>query len=374
MNSSALTSLPLRASRKILGSSRLLETILSPNGLDGYGEMFDATFSLRDVRAEVVKVERQNARSATITLSPNSNWQGFQAGQHIGAIVELDGVLHTRFYSVASDAANSDLVELTVSRQPDGLVTGHLIETARPGMVIGLSQAEGDDFLLPQPRPERIVLIGGGSGITPVMSMLRTLVGEGYAGRIDFVRISRSEADSLYTRELEAIARASDNVELTRIFTREKVTGCVHGHLTHAKLKKALGEGYEQAAAFICGPPTLIKGAEQIWQAQGAADQLSTETFALPEIEIAEEDIGGRLHFSESAVETVSNGGTLLDQAEAAGISAEAGCRMGICHTCVAHVEEGVVRDVRTGELRVVKDEYIQTCIHVPVGEFAIDL
>ncbi len=371
MISPSLPTSPLNLGRKIF-RSRLLETIVSPNGIDGYGELLDPTFSVRDVKAEVIAVERQTPRSVTLTLAPNPNWTGFTAGQHVGTIVEVDGVLQTRFYSPASDAARDDTVELTISMHDGGVVSGHLIEHARPGMLIGLTPPEGE-FVLPEKRPGRLLLIGGGSGITPVISMLRTLVAEGHKGPIDFVQIARSPEELLYKEELDQLAAARRNVTLTRVFTRAKVAGAVHGHLTHAKLRRALGD-YEQAHAFVCGPPALIEGAEKIWTARKVRPQLYCESFVLPEIELSEDDIGGPLRFSESNVETVSDGGTLLDQAEAAGLSPKSGCRMGICHTCIAYVPEGVVRDVRTGELKVVKDEFIQTCIHVPVGEFAIDL
>lgn len=371
MFSPTIPTSPLALGRRIF-RSQLLETIVSPNGVDGYGELLDPTFSVRDVKAEVIAVRRQTPRSVTLTLAPNANWKGLAAGQHVGTIVEVDGVLQTRFYSPASSAADSGLIELTISQHDDGVVSNHLIEMARPGMMLGLTPAEGD-FTLPAQRPERVVLVGGGSGITPVMSMLRTLLDEGYGGSIDFVQIARSNGEALYSEELAAIAADNANVRLARVFTREKVEGALGGHLTHAKLRRALGE-YEQAAAFVCGPPSLIDSAEKIWSARKAIDQLQTETFKLPEITISEDEVGGPVRFSESAVDAINDGTTILDQAEAAGLSPKNGCRMGICHTCVAYVEAGVVRDVRTGELRTVKDEYIQTCIHVPVGEFAIDL
>ena len=71
-------------------------------------------------------------------------------------------------------------LELTVSTHPEGRVSRHLRDRARPGMIVGLSEAQGE-FVLPRARPERVLLISGGSGITPVMAMLRTLCDEGLA-------------------------------------------------------------------------------------------------------------------------------------------------------------------------------------------------
>lgn len=363
--------LPLRLGRRVF-RSRLFETIVSPNGIDGYGELIDPTFSVRDVRAEVVAVRRQTERSATLTLIPNGNWQGFSAGQHVGTIVEVDGVLTTRFYSPASDAADTAKLELTVSLHEGGAVSPQLIEYTRPGMIIGLTPPEGD-FTLPDRRPDSLLLIGGGSGITPVISILRTLLGEGYKRPITFVHYARSPDLALYSAELEELARRHANLKAVTVFTREKVAGAEYGHLTAAQLKRICPD-HAGRESYVCGPPALIDAAEKIWRRAKAADRLRTETFKLAEPVVAAEDATGTLSFASSLVEVANDGRPLLDQAESAGLTPRCGCRMGICHTCIAHVEDGVVRDVRNGELRTLKDEYIQTCVHAPVGEFEIDL
>lgn len=371
MTPSPISAVPLRLGRRIFGS-KLLETIVSPNGFDGYGELLDPTFSMRDVRAEIVAVRRQTPRSVTLTLVANSNWQGFAAGQHSGLIVEVDGVLTTRFYSPASDAGVAESLELTISEHEGGLVSGHLIAHARPGMIVGLTPAEGE-FTLPAERPQGLLLIAGGSGITPLMSILRTLLAEGHSGPITLIRIARTPADALYKAELATIAAEHENVEVITAYTRKKVAGALQGHLTKSKLTRACKD-FAERAAYVCGPPELTAAAEKIWAGQDALEQLRTETFKLPEISVAAEDATGTLAFNTSGVEVDNDGRPLLEQAEAAGLSPRCGCRMGICHTCIAHVEEGVVRDVRSGELRTLKDEYVQTCVHAPVGEMSIDL
>lgn len=376
MTPSPISAVPLRLGRRIFGS-RLLETIVSPNGFDGYGELLDPTFSMRDVRAEVVAVRRQTPRSVTLTLVPNSNWQGFTAGQHTGLIVEVDGVLTTRFYSPASAATDQGQIELTISRHDGGLLSEHLIEHAKPGMIVGLTPAEGE-FTLPAKAPvaettQGLLLIAGGSGITPVMSILRTLLAEGHSGSITVIRIARTPADALYEAELATITAEHENVEVITAYTRKKVAGALQGHLTKTKLTRACKD-FATRMTFVCGPPELTAAAEKIWAGQGVQMKLHTETFKLPEISVAAEDATGTLVFASSGVETANDGRPLLEQAEAAGLSPRCGCRMGICHTCIAHVEEGVVRDLRSGELRTLKDEYVQTCVHAPVGELSIDL
>ena len=112
-------------------------------------------------------------------MRPNRVWRGFRAGQFLNVAVEIDGVRHQRCYSPACAEGRGATIEITTKRHPEGLVSNFLADRAEPGMVVGLSAAEGD-FQLPDPRPDSVLLIGGGSGITPLMAILRTLFAEGY--------------------------------------------------------------------------------------------------------------------------------------------------------------------------------------------------
>lgn len=371
MQTPPLPTAPMRIGRRIF-RSRLFETIVSPNGVDGYGAMLDRTFAVREIRAEVVNVRRQTPRSVTLTLAPNANWPGFAAGQHVGLTVEVDGVQTTRFYSPASDATDGQTLELTISLHDGGAASSYLIEHAEVGMIVGLEPPQGE-FTLPSTLDRPLLLIGGGSGITPVMSLLRTLTTTGHKLPITFIHFARGEGDALYRAELKQLARRHKNLEVVHVYTREKVTGAEHGHLTLAMLKR-VAPRFAKSAIYVCGPPALVDGASKLLARNAKSAPLVTESFKLPEPKIAASDATGALTFARSEVTVANDGAPLLDQAEAAGLKPRCGCRMGICHTCIAHVEEGVVRDVRSGELRTVKDEYIQTCVHAPVGEFEIEL
>ena len=196
---------PRRLGRRLLHSS-LLEALAYPHGVDRYVELVRPLVLAREVRAEVTAVRRQTPKSVTLTLVPNENWRGLRAGQFVGVSVEIDGVRLTRPYSPAgSQHAQRRRLELTVSTHPEGRVSRHLRDHARPGMIVGLTQAEGE-FVLPQQRPERVLLISGGSGVTPVMAMLRTLCDEGFAGEIGFLNYARSPQLRCMSAELDQLA------------------------------------------------------------------------------------------------------------------------------------------------------------------------
>lgn len=149
-------------------------------------------------------MRRQTPRSVTLTLEPNQAFTGFQAGQHINLTVEIDGRRRTRPYSPAS-AEGSPYIELTVGRHEGGLVSTYLCDHARPGLVVGLDSV-GGDFVLPTVRPRRVLFVSGGSGITPVMSMLRTMRNEGSDREIAFIHYARNAQEACYADELAAMS------------------------------------------------------------------------------------------------------------------------------------------------------------------------
>jgi ferredoxin-NADP reductase len=360
-------------SRRLLASP-LAAALTTPHGVDRYVELVRPAFSLREVRAEVVAVRRATARSVTLALRPNDNWQGFRAGQFVRLGTEIDGVRHTRTFSPASSAHVDDLIELTAHAQPDGAVSPFLRASARPGMVVSLSQAEGD-FALPDERPRELLLISGGSGITPVMSMLRTLCHEGHRGPIAFLHYARDEHDVAYARQLAELAAGHANVRLLRGFSRRPDAGELRGRFEREHVRAA-GIDPAKALTFACGPTALVEAVRTTWAEDELDARLYVEQFAPPAPAAVDADgfVTGSVRFARSGVEASGTPAPLLDQAEAAGLTPKSGCRMGICHTCTCRKLAGAVRDVRTGEVSTAPDELIQICVNAPVGDVTLDI
>lgn len=339
--------------RRILRSP-LVDVLVGPHGVDRYLELIRPELTVNEARAEVVGVRRQTARSVTVELRANAAWLGFCAGQFVRVGVEIDGVRRTRTYSPASSQHLDGALELTITVHPEGLVSRHLRAHAKPGTILHLGSAQGE-FVLPHPRPERLLLISGGSGITPVMSMLRTLADEGHAAAVDFLHYARTAADWLYKPEVEAIlgARASF------VATRER----------GGRIAPDLLSRYDGALAAVCGPPPLLDAVRASWDGP-----LLTETFTPPTLSVTGDAAEGTLRFVRSGRAVPLGAGTLLEQAEAAGLSPQFGCRMGICHSCTSRKAAGAVRNVLTGERSDEEDEDIQLCISVPEGDIALEI
>ena len=355
--------------RRVLRSS-LLEALAYPHGVDRYVELVRPLRS-RDVRAEVRAVRRQTPKSVTLTLRANEHWRGFRAGQFVGVSVEIDGVFLTRPYSPAgSEHAPDGELELTVSTHPEGRVSRYLYEHGRPGMIVGLTQAQGE-FVLGEERSERVLLISGGSGITPVMAMLRTLCEEGFDGEVGFLNYARSPRDALYEPELRELARRNRGLTVARGFTRSRGSGLA-GRFRREHLTAVISE-HAKASTFVCGAPALIESVRAVWQQDGLPAP-RVETFTPTALSFDLDDVEGTVRFTASGREVANSGLPLLEQAEDAGLAPEHGCRMGICNTCSCRKSAGTVRNVISGALSSVGEEQIRVCVSVPVGDVALDL
>lgn len=338
--------------------------LTGPHGVDRYTELVDATWTARDARATVVSVRRQTPNSVTLLLRTNAAAAPCRAGQHFNVTVEIDGRRHTRCYSPAN-GEGSGLVELTIGRRQGGLVSDYLFRAARPGMVVGLSAPAGD-FVLPAGRPRRILFVSGGSGITPVMAMLRTLRTLETGGpEIVFVHYARTEGEACYRDELAAMP----DVRVLHGFTRG-AGGHLDGHFDESHLAAAMPR---PEAVFVCGPPALVDAVRRIAGVDPSIT-IRSESFVPAPLVLGDRPSGGRINFRDSGVTVTDDGRPLLNQAEGAGLTPQSGCRMGICHTCTRHKLRGVVRNTTTGAISATDEEDIQVCVSVPVGDVEINL
>jgi stearoyl-CoA 9-desaturase NADPH oxidoreductase len=351
--------------------SRLLEALAYPHGVDRYVELLRPLLLRSDVRAEVTGVRHQTSKSVTLTLSPNENWLGLRAGQFVNVSVEVDGVRLSRPYSPAgSEHASAGELELTVSTHPQGRVSEHLRRHAQPGMILGLTQAQGE-FVLPDRRPERVLLISGGSGITPVMAILRTLCEEGFEGEIGFLNYASSLELALYGPELATLALRHRRLRVARGFT-----GAPGAELTGRFCRehlRAVTSEHSDAATFLCGPPALIDSVCGVWEKDGLPVP-AVESFTTPALSFDTDGAEGVVRFTVSGREAANSGLPLLEQAEDAGLAPAHGCRMGICNTCTCRKSTGTVRNVISGALSSAGEEQIRICVSVPVGDVALDL
>ncbi|HEX3547529.1 MAG TPA: ferredoxin reductase, partial [Mycobacterium sp.] len=292
--------------RRVLRSP-LVDMLTGPHGVDRYTELVAPTWTQADARAKVVAVRRQTPRSVTLTLEPNRAFTGFRAGQHINLTVEIDGRRRTRPYSPAS-AEGAAHIELTIGRHDGGLVSNYLYDHARPAMVVGLDSV-GGDFVLPAVRPQRILFVSGGSGITPVMSMLRTLRAEGFTGEVAFIHYARSAEEAPYRDELADMP----NVRVLHGYTRSTAGSDLDGRFGPDHLAAAMpprpsrDKRPEPDAVYVCGPPQLVHAVREY------CANVRSESFVPPAFTVPAQSSGGTVAFADSGIEVTDDGRPLLE-------------------------------------------------------------
>lgn len=352
-------------------SSPVVNALAAPHGMSRYLEAVDPLWALDTIRARVLVVRQETDDAVTLVMKPNGNWQGFLPGQYLAVTVEIDGVAHTRCYSLSGEP-NRSTIEITVKRKADGKVSPYINEQIQAGDVLTISAA-GGDFVLPAETPESVLLIAGGSGITPMMSMLRTLLGNGHDGEITLLYYNHRPADTIFAAELAQLADSHKNFTLLRAYADSDM-GELKGLFTSDHLT-AIGLELAVTPAFLCGPQPLMDLIEAYYAEQGWSEQLHLERFALPGMDaVSPASAGGEIRFVKSERYVEADGRSLLDQAEAAGLTPESGCRMGICHSCTCRKVSGSVRNLQTGEISDVPDEDIRICVSAPVGDVTLDI
>ena len=368
------TETPTLARRALRRTIAAVDAVAAPHGIDRYVEQVVPTWSSTEVRGRIVAVDRSATGSVGLTIEANGNWTGFRAGQYTQLTVEIDGVRHTRCYSMCSPAGSgtSRRFQVGIKAHPEGLVSRYLVANARPGMVVGLTSAAGA-FHLPDACPSRVLLISGGSGITPVLSMLRTLCAEGHDGPVTFLHYNASPGAVLFADDITALAEAHQNVRVVTAYDQDPDAGDLIGRVCEAHLDAA-DPSWREAETYVCGPPPFMDAIRCCYEAAGGGERFHQEAFTLAEFVGDAGTVGGSIRFGASGLDIESDGRPLLEQAESAGLSPQHGCRMGICHTCPRKLVCGTVRDAVTGELTSDTDVDVRICVSVPVGDVEIDL
>lgn len=362
--SASLQTPVLRRTRALLRSPWLRPLGEEPAINDVLGQL-NPTWSLSEIRARVLRRVPETADTTTLVLGVNRLWPGFAAGQHVGVAVEIDGVRHHRTYSLSSAPDGGREVAITVKRPNGGRVSTHLNDATVPGDVLILSAPRGD-FVLPQALPPHVLMLSAGSGITPVMSMLRDLAAREARPAVTFLHCCRSAADAIFERELRDLAARWPELNLICVHT------ATQGRLTPRTLARLVPE-FAQLPTYLCGPAAFMATIEALYQERGAAANLKLERFAAPQVK--SNGVTAQVSCSRSGTAfTAETAGALLPQAEAAGLAPKSGCRIGICQTCKCRKHSGTVQNLLTGEISAEPGEMIQLCISAPRSDLDLDL
>ncbi len=337
---------------------------------DDYLRMVNPLWSARELRGKIMAVVPETRDAATLVIKPGWGWKfSYQAGQYVGIGVHLNGRWHWRSYSISSSPADGrssgrdGLLTITVKAMPEGFMSEHLVRGLAPGTIVRLALPQGV-FVLPDPPPAKILFWTGGSGITPVMSMLRTLDRRGTMPDVVHIHSSPTMETAIFREERVALAARHSGLQLIENFDDW------HGILDVDRLTEVCPD-WTAREAWVCGPAPMLAAAESRWEDAKLSKQLHLERFSAV---LTTSAGGGNVTFAASGKAAEVDGATtLLEAGEATGIQMPFGCRMGICHTCIVPLKRGMVKDLRNGA-EYHENAGVQTCITAAAGDCVLEI
>jgi glycine betaine monooxygenase B len=325
------------------------------------------------VPVQILAVHDESDEIRTFRLARPETF-AFAPGQFLTVRVQVDGRPYARCYSISSAPSATSYLEISVRRQ--GLVSGALHANAAPGSVLFIKPPAGR-FVYPAGDTRPIVLVAGGVGITPCMSMLRHASATEPDRRVTLLFSVRSEHDVPFEHEIAEIARRHPQVRVAITVTRAAgPTTHRVGRLDESMIRETLTSPAD-SLCYLCGPTPMVDAARAALIAVGVpAAQIHDEVFQAA-VAIGAKSASGhsavraRLAFDRShLVVDVPQGATLLEAAESAGVRIPSLCRSGVCGTCKTRLISG---DVQFSSDAVDADEraqgYILPCVAWPAGD-----
>jgi len=294
----------------------------------------------------------------------------YKAGAHINIQFNANGKQVDRTYTLSSSPTLSFKTEesnefsITVKRVKEGLASNWLFENLNEGDEILVSQAQGQ-FVLPYQPAGKLLFLSAGSGVTPMMSMLRYLSMTGNKSDIVFLNYSQSKADIIFHKELKQLTKHRSN--MSSIFVLEKTNNEKHkGRINQHQLSELVPDILEREI-YLCGPQPFMKATSTILnEINFKPSKLHLENFSADVSAAGLFGYSAELNFAslEKAIQS-SPSKTILEEAEAAGLNPAAACRTGICKTCRCKKTSGTTLNLVTGEESSQAGEFILPCVSV---------
>lgn len=359
-----------------LPTPSVISLLRRPAPPDSYRSLLDPLWT-SDARGIVVAVTPLTPTASTVLIRTNRAWPGHRAGQYLTLGIEIDGVRHHRSYSITTPSTEPGrrLLEIGVQHVSGGRMSTHIVRDLAPGDLVHLGGPDGDFTLdgarLTDLAPDRILMISGGSGVTPIVAMLRELDRRAPSSDVCLLHHAPTADQTMFAAELRHLAERNPWLRVHLVETRGG-----GAHLDAARLDE-LCPDWTERHTFVCGPAPMIDFATDQWTRRGVVDRLHLERFT-PVVAPRHDTTTttttavASFHRSGTSVDTDS-ATTLLDAAESAGVLAPSGCRAGVCHTCSTRLVSGCTTDLRDGRVSE-PGAHVQLCVSAALTDVVLDV
>lgn len=379
MNAAASPATVAALKRPLL--QRIGRTLLAPDAFDFWASRLRPNWSLERPLARIVSRRAESSDSFTLLLQPNRHWRGFKPGQHLNIGAEIDGTRITRSYSLSAAPRADGRIAITVKAMPGGKLSQHLCHTATIGEVLTLEAAFGAMTLPPTPEGAWLFLAAG-SGITPLMAMIRAQAALGMPVPLALIYWARTRDELCFVEELRALAARQPNFRVDFVLTRDAAANDAEaGDLRRGRIDaqslSMLAPDLHQRRVFACGPDGFVAAARAL--AADRAVAFRSEAFTPPPRMVFEDEGEApgqvRITLAKSGrTLDVPRGTSLLTALEDAGLKPASGCRMGICNTCACGKRAGSTRHLHTGDIEHEPVSALRLCVNSAGSDLILDL
>ena len=239
---------------------KAVESFFSPLLPDDYLELINPLWSTQELRGRIERLHPEADGAVTVVIKPGYKWAGHEAGQYLRIGVVVDGIHHWRAYSLTSEADRPDgCITITPKLLDGGKVSPWLTGLAKPGDIVRLGGVEGT-FTLPDPVPPRLLFLSAGSGITPIMSMLRSIDRRGQYCDVVHIHSARDRDRVIFGDEL---ARLAAERPWLRLHIQETASA---GRVEPPHLDE-LCPDWRDRQAFSSGPGEMLDAISGHWKA-----------------------------------------------------------------------------------------------------------
>ncbi|MGB4073664.1 ferredoxin reductase [Pseudomonas sp.] len=371
-----MTLMPFAWIRGLSGGLRPLRALvargwLRESDVDAWLALLHPALRLSRVMARVTARQWVADDMLALTLRANGNWRGALPGQHVQLYLERNGVRLSRSYSLTALRPDGSL-EIAIKRQVGGRVSPYLLEHLAVGELLELGPVYGE-LSWPE-QAQGLLLLAAGSGITPLLGLLRTALAQGFSAPVSLLHYVREQGQRAFVAELQALQAQYANVQVRWSLSAAPADASqLQGRFCVEHLADITG--LAQRSVLACGPAGFVAQVQQWWQGANQVGGLQYEAFTPPALQLDSQRREVRLGFARSHwVAPADNQRSLLEQAEAQGLTPAHGCRQGICASCTCTLLSGTVRDLRSGLLFSEPGQPIRLCVSAPHTDVEIDL
>ena len=344
--------------------SSLAESVMDQHAANFWLQKFNTLWSINQALGKIVQKENSAQNMMSLTIQVNRHFQMGQAGQHHPVFVEVNGVRYERSYSLTQ--LDAQHVLLTVKKVDQGKVSSWLVEQAQVGDILEFGQPYGDMLLPEQAQP--MILLAAGSGITPMLSLLKALskTDRMTQAPIQLLYWVKEYADAAFKARFEKLAEQYPNFSFQVFYTQEQDAG---KRLNQDHL--ALLDNIENSLVYACGPSGFVAQAEQIF---AYAQSFKSEAFSMSAVESSDMGFVNVTLLQSKKVVAIPKGQSILTSLEQQNIRPTHGCRMGICHKCVCNKVEGSTKNLVNGAQNSEPGNVLKICVNSAQSDLVIDL